>query len=67
MKRPLHRIYPDVVNLQQCPQAIQRRLAEILANVWKKIPERDFVAILNSMPDRVQVFIDAMWLYTKYL
>ena len=66
MKRILHRMYPDVVNLRGCPQTIQRRLAEILPKVWEEIPEGYFEAMLDSMPDRVQAVIDARGWYTRY-
>ena len=53
MKRKLHRIFPDVVNLQGSPQTIQWRLAEILPQVWEEIPEGYVEAMLDSIPDRV--------------
>ena len=66
MKHKLHRMYPDVVNLRGSPQTIQRRLAEILPQVWEEIPEGYFEAMLDSMPDRVQAVIDARGWYTRY-
>jgi len=66
MKCKLHRMYPDVVNLQGSPQTMQRRLAAILPQVWEEIRERYFETILDSMPERVQAVIDARGWYTRY-
>jgi len=41
-------------------------LAEIRPQVWEEILEGYIEAMLDSMPDRVQVVIDARGWYTRY-
>jgi hypothetical protein len=45
---------------------VKSRLAEVLPEIWKEIPEPYFERLWKCMPNRVAVVIDAKGWYTRY-
>jgi transposase len=42
LQRRLHRIYPDIGNTKGAAEKVKARLAEVLPEIWKEIPEAYF-------------------------
>lgn len=66
LKKRLHHQYPDIIDTPGRPDKVKERLAEVLPLVWDTIPEELFDKLWQSMPNRVNVVIEAKGWYTKY-
>jgi hypothetical protein len=66
-KQKLHERYADISKTRGGPEKVRRRLAEVLAEVWAKDIEPDFLESLwESMPRRVAAVLAAKGWYAKY-
>jgi hypothetical protein len=67
MKEMMHIHYPDIVRTPGGPEAVRKRLAEALNEVWMKYIDGEFLEKLwESMPRRMEAVIRAKGWYTKY-
>jgi len=60
LQRRLHRKYPAIGNTKTSMNTVKARLAEVLSEIWKEIPEAYFKQLRKSMPDRVAAVINNM-------
>lgn len=67
LKEKMHQRYPNIHKTPGGPDAVRRRLAEALSEVWAEDIEGDFLESLwESMPRRVAAVLAAKGWYTKY-
>jgi len=66
LKKPLHQLYPKIVDTPGGKAAVKQRLAEVLPLVWEKDSEESFEKLWKSMPDRVAAVLEATGGYIRY-
>ena len=66
LKSALQQQYPEVASMRGGPNAVKRKLAEVLPNIWRSLSAELFQALCNSMPCRVAAVIANKGWYMKY-
>jgi transposase len=66
LKSALQRQYPDIATMRGGPNTVKGKLAEVLPDIWRSLPEDLFQALCDSMPRRVAAIIANKGWYTKY-
>ncbi|KDQ19121.1 hypothetical protein BOTBODRAFT_52293 [Botryobasidium botryosum FD-172 SS1] len=59
-------MYPDIAETKGGPDAVKKRLAEVLPIVWEQIDNAFLEGLVKSMPRRVQAVIAAHGWNAKY-
>jgi len=66
LKATLQREYPDIATMRGGPNAVKRKLAEVLPDVWRSLSADFFQILCDSMPRRVAAVRANKGWYTKY-
>jgi len=65
LKKIVQQQYLELANIGSGEDA-KRALERALVEAWQLIPDKIFMAVLESMPKRVKALIEAEGWYTKY-